>query len=442
MTTISKKKRVAVVGAGISGLVATYCLKNGLDTNFSRQEALPEFDVALYEREPRIGGHTATIDVELDGRDYAIDTGFIVYNDWTYPNFIRLMEKLNVQSQPTPMSFSVSCEKTGLEYAGSNYNTLFAQRRNIFNLKYLQMLKDIVRFNKESISDVESGRVDPETTLGDYLSVNRYSQYFIDKYLVPMGAAIWSSGLAAMHDFPLVFFVRFFKNHGLLSIKDRPQWRTLVGGSRSYLAPLTKSFENDIYCNSTIKTIERRDSKVFVTLANGEIEAFDALVMATHSDQALRLLADSSVREREILGALPYQDNDVVLHLDATRLPSRELAWSSWNYRLGNSGEDSEAKLTYDMNILQNIRSEHTFCVSLNQTDQIEPSKILGEYRYAHPVFTLAGIKAQQRWKELAGDNNTWFCGAYWRNGFHEDGVVSALKAVESIYAHVESMNA
>ena len=428
------KKRIAIIGSGVSGLVSAYCLKNGLNADFQRDPNIPQFDVTLFEAEDRVGGHTATIDVELDNEHYAIDTGFIVYNDWTYPNFIRLMDRLGVQSQPTSMSFSVSCETTGLEYAGSNYNTLFAQRRNLFRPAYLKMLTDIVRFNKESIADVEAGSLPPQTSLGEYLDSRGYSEFFIDKYLVPMGAAIWSSGLQDMLEFPLIFFVKFFKNHGLLSIKERPQWRTLIGGSRSYISPLTESFRDSIRLSTDIVSLDRHNDNVHVRLAGGEIQRFDGVVIATHSDQALTLLEQPTRAEREILSAIPYQDNDVVLHTDARLLPQRKLAWSSWNYRIKRSqGGDDVAQLTYAMNILQNLRAKHNFCVSLNQTEAIDPDKIIGRYNYAHPVFTVEGIAAQERWGEVAGVKNTWFCGAYWRNGFHEDGVVSGMRAARAI---------
>lgn len=427
------KKRIAVIGSGVSGLVSAYSLKNGLDANFRPDGSIPKFDVTVFEAENRLGGHTATIDVELDNEQFAIDTGFIVYNDWTYPNFIRLMEKLGIKSQPTAMSFSVHCENTGLEYAGSNYNTLFAQRRNLFRPAYIKMLADIVRFNKESIADVEAGQLAPQTSLGEYLDSRGYSEFFIDKYLVPMGAAIWSSGIEDMRKFPLIFFVKFFKNHGLLSIKERPQWRTLIGGSKTYIEPLTESFRDSIRLSADIASIDRHEGDIHVRLKGGEIQRFDGVVIATHSDQALNLLEQPTKAEREVLSAIPYQDNDVVLHTDSSLLPKRKLAWSAWNYRIRRVQGADVAQLTYAMNILQNLQTKHDFCVSLNQTDAIDPDKILGRYSYAHPVFTVEGMAAQKRWHEISGPKNTWFSGAYWRNGFHEDGVVSGMWAAQSI---------
>lgn len=415
--------KIAIIGSGISGLTSAYYLS-------------AEHQVTVFEAAARIGGHTATIDVQYEGMPYAVDTGFIVYNDWTYPNFIALLNKLNVATRPTEMSFSVSCEQSGLEYAGSSINSLFADRRNLFKPAYLKMLRDIMRFNREAVADLEAGRISSGATLGEYLARRGYGDLFKNKYLVPMGAAIWSAGTDEMLEFPLLFFVRFFKNHGLLSVKNRPQWHTIVGGSASYLEPLTAPFKDSIYTDVNISNIERSENDVTISYQRGQekpaTEVFDALVVATHSDQALLLLKDPLPEESDILGAIPYQSNDVVLHTDYSLLPQRKLAWSSWNYRLPNTAEPV-AKLTYNMNILQGINAPCTFCVSLNQTDSIDPQKILGQYNYSHPVFTLTGMQAQRRWNEIAGQRRTWYCGAYWGNGFHEDGVSSALKVVESI---------
>lgn len=408
--------KIAIIGSGISGLTCAYLLNR-------------QHDITVFESDSRIGGHTHTVDVEVDGERQAVDTGFIVFNDWTYPNFIRLLDTLGVASQPTEMSFSVHDPKTGTEYNGNNLNSLFAQRSNLVSPPFWRMLRDILRFNKAVLSDLEQQRIAPDTTLGHYLTAHGYGQRFIDHYIVPMGSAIWSMSLADMLDFPLQFFVRFFKNHGLLSVNNRPQWRVISGGSRSYLAPLTASFKDRIRLNSPVLDVRREHDQVWVHSPSG-VEAFDRVVFACHSDQALKMLSDASEAEREILGALRYAENDVVLHTDTALLPDRPLAWASWNYRLGGD-PDQPAAVTYCMNILQGLDSPHTYCVSLNQTSRIRVSKILGRYRYAHPQFSLAGIAAQQRWSELAGAQNTYFCGAYWGNGFHEDGVVSALRVAE-----------
>ena len=413
--------KIAIVGTGISGLTAAYLLHK-------------DHDITVIERETSIGGHTATIDVQHNGVDYAIDTGFIVYNDWTYPNFIKLMDELDVRSHATQMSFSVSCERTGLEYGGHNLNTLFAQRSNLFKPGYLKMLADIVRFNKESINDLESGRIAAGTTLGQYLKRNNYSKQFADHYLIPMGSAIWSASTDVMFDFPLLFFVRFFKNHGLLSINDRPQWRVITGGSREYLGPITKGFEDRIRTRCAVTSVKRSGTGVTLTLENADQCQFDQVILACHSDQALSMLQDPSDTEQEVLGAIAYQDNDVVLHTDHTLLPNKKLAWSSWNYWLREQQQE-RAVLTYNMNILQGLSAPVTFCVTLNTTQSIDPGKILGQFQYAHPVFTLESIAAAERWEEINGVNNTWFCGAYWANGFHEDGVRSGLRVAKALGA-------
>ncbi|WP_191602213.1 NAD(P)/FAD-dependent oxidoreductase [Marinomonas algicola] len=411
--------KIAIIGTGISGLSAAYHLSQS-------------HDITLFESADRIGGHTATIDVDYQGKKYAIDTGFIVYNDWTYPKFIELMTALNVESSATEMSFSVSCEYSGLEYGGNNLDTLFAQRKNLFNLPYLRMLKDIVSFNKSAIEDLESGRLDESTTLGEYLKKQGYGKLFASHYLIPMGSAIWSSTLAEMLDFPLVFFVRFFKNHGLLSVNNRPQWRVIKGGSRAYLEPLTAGFKDRIKLNTRIKQVVRNNDGVEIYFDDQSHDVFDQIVFACHSDQALSLLNDPSAEETRILSAMPYRMNEVVLHTDDSILPKAKKAWSSWNYHLG---EDSNrpATLSYNMNILQGIESNTTFVVTLNDDGNIAADKVIGRYHYAHPVFTLEGIAAQGRWSDINGVNKTWFCGAYWRNGFHEDGCMSGIRVAEKI---------
>ncbi len=405
--------KIAIIGSGIAGLTSAYLLNR-------------RHDITVFEANDWIGGHTHTVDVEVKGQRYAVDTGFIVFNDWTYPNFIRLLSQLGVGFKDTEMSFSVSDPLSGVEYNGHNLNTLFAQRRNLVSPKFIGMVRDILRFNREALNDLNNQRIDADMTLGDYLKANGYSERFIQHYIVPMGAAIWSMSLNDMLGFPLQFFVRFFKNHGLLSVSDRPQWCVIEGGSSSYVAPLTESFKQHIRLNCAVTRVERDADGVIVHSAAGS-ERFDKVVFACHSDQALALLAAPTSTEQAILGALPYADNDVVLHTDTRLLPKRPLAWASWNYRLGGP-VDQPAAVTYDMNILQGIQSDTTFCVSLNQTAAIDPSKILARYTYAHPQYSLAGMAAQARWEELLGANHSYFCGAYWANGFHEDGVVSALR--------------
>lgn len=405
--------KIAIIGSGIAGLTSAYLLNR-------------RHDIRVFEASDWIGGHTHTVDVEVGGQHYAVDTGFIVFNDWTYPNFIRLLKQLGVGFKDTEMSFSVSDPRSGVEYNGHNLNSLFAQRRNLISPKFWGMVRDILRFNREALDDLNNQRIAANVTLGDYLRSNGYSERFTQHYIVPMGAAIWSMSLHDMLGFPLQFFVRFFKNHGLLSVSDRPQWCVIEGGSSSYVAPLTESFKQHIRLNCAVSRVERDGEGVTVHSAAGS-ERFDKVIFACHSDQALALLAEPTRIEKEILGALPYADNDVVLHTDTRLLPQRPLAWASWNYRLGGPASQSAA-VTYDMNILQGIQSDTTVCVSLNQTAAIDPSKILARYTYAHPQYSLAGMAAQARWEELLGLNHSYFCGAYWANGFHEDGVVSALR--------------
>ncbi len=405
--------KIAIIGSGIAGLTSAYLLQR-------------EHEITVFEAQDWIGGHTHTVPVRLDGREYAVDTGFIVFNDWTYPNFIQLLQQLGVGFKPTEMSFAVSDPDTGVEYNGHDLNSLFAQRSNLLSPRFWGMIRDILRFNKEALSDLEQGRIAADTTLGQYLSQNGYGQRFIEHYIVPMGAAIWSMSLADMLGFPLQFFVRFFKNHGLLSVSNRPQWYVIEGGSSAYVAPLTRGFAERIRLNCPVSRVERDELGVTLQSPAGR-ERFDAVIFACHSDQALQLLAEPSASEAEILGALRYADNDVVLHTDTRVLPKRRLAWASWNYRLGGPTRQPAA-VTYNMNILQGIESEHTFCVSLNQTDAIDPDKILARFSYAHPQYSLAASAAQLRGEELQGRQHSYFCGAYWANGFHEDGVVSALR--------------
>ncbi|AHZ71533.1 amine oxidase [Pseudomonas mandelii JR-1] len=408
---------IAIIGSGISGLTSAYLLNR-------------RHEITLFEASDWIGGHTHTVDVTVDDQRYAVDTGFIVFNDWTYPNFIRLLGQIGVESKPTEMSFSVKDPDSGLEYNGNNLNSLFAQRRNLLSPGFWGMLRDIQRFNKEAQRDLAEGRIAADTTLDDYLKNGRYGERFILHYIVPMGAAIWSMSMADMLGFPLQSFVRFFKNHGLLSISNRPQWRVIEGGSSAYIEPLTATFKQNIRLNCPVTRVERDEQGVIIHSAAGS-ERFDKVVFACHSDQALQLLAKPSDAEQSILSALPYADNEVVLHTDTRLLPTRKLAWASWNYRLGGPGH-TRATVTYDMNILQGIQSDTTFCVSLNQSAGISPFKVLAKYTYAHPQFSLAAVAAQSRWEELDGAQHTYYCGAYWANGFHEDGVVSALRVARS----------
>ncbi|WP_440889968.1 NAD(P)/FAD-dependent oxidoreductase [Vibrio sp. WZ-1] len=425
---IAGKKKVAIVGTGISGLTCGYYLHK-------------EHDVTLFEANDYIGGHTATVDVSLNGKAYAIDTGFIVYNDRTYPNFIKMMKEVGVEGIPTQMSFSVRNDGNSLEYNGHTVSTLFAQKRNWANPKFYRFIFEILRFNKlaKRFANEQSSN---SQTLGDFLDDHNFSAFFTDNYVLPMGAAIWSSTLADMRAFPLMFFLRFFLNHGLLDITNRPQWYVIKGGSRSYISPLTKGFAERIHLNSPVEKVIRTDNGVGIEV-HGETHWFDDVIFACHSDQAMRMLGDISSTEQEILGDMAYQANEVVLHTDIGLLPKRKAAWAAWNYLLDGSQEEQERlpSLTYNMNILQHIQSEHTFCVTLNSAKKINPNKILRSFTYHHPVFTTESIAAQQRKDEVQDKQSTWFCGAYWYNGFHEDGVRSALDVVQGLEEKYREQN-
>ncbi|HSA65237.1 MAG TPA: FAD-dependent oxidoreductase [Nitrospira sp.] len=407
--------RIAIVGTGISGMVAAYLLH--------RDHAITVFEAADY-----VGGHTNTLDVTLDGHTYAIDTGFIVFNDWTYPNFIRLLDRLGVESQPSDMSFSVRCERTGLEYNGTSLNALFAQRRNFLRPSFHRMILDILRFNRESLSLLDGP--EPGPSLGDYLERGRYSREFIEQYIAPMGSAIWSAGPGAIREFPARYLVQFFKNHGMLSVNGRPQWRVIKGGSQRYAERLIEPFRSRILVKSPVESIARFPDYVEIRakiegLAH-RVMCFDHVIIASHSDQALTMLADPSPVEKGILSAIPYQDNEAVLHTDPSLLPRCRLAWAAWNYHLLPVQPD-RAVVTYHMNRLQRLVAPQEFCVTLNHTEAIAPEKILRRIRYQHPVYSRETVAAQRRHAEISGVNRTSYCGAYWGFGFHEDGVNSAL---------------
>ena len=407
--------KIAVIGTGIAGNVAAWHL-------------CKEHEITVFEAGKHVGGHTHTHDIIHNGKQYAIDTGFIVFNDWTYPNFIALLDELGVDSQPTNMGFSSRCETTGIEYNGSSLNQLFAQRRNLFRPSFHGMIRDILRFNRESRELIDAN--DETLSLGRYLEDNHYGRLFIDNYIIPMGAAIWSTDPQLMLAFPACYFVRFFANHGLLNIKERPQWRVIKGGSREYVKRLVAPFRDRIRLNQAVASVKRLPTHVEVTMAGGVTECFDQLFIATHSNQALDLLADPSEQEQSILGAIPYQKNDVVLHTDISLLPKQRRTWAAWNY-LRRKDDSQRVSVTYNMNMLQGLQAADTFCVTLNDTNNIDPDRIIRHMQYDHPVYTGAGIAAQQRHREIDGQRRTWYCGAYWRSGFHEDGVVSALNALQ-----------
>jgi uncharacterized protein len=406
--------KIAIIGSGIAGNTIAYHLNK-------------THDITVFEAGSHIGGHTHTHDIVHEGQHYSVDTGFIVFNDRTYPNFISLLNELDVAWQPSNMSFSVHCERTGFEYNGTSLNSLFAQRRNLFKPSFYKMIAEIMRFNQASLELLAKG---PEIKLGDYLANNGYSQRFIDYYIIPMGSAIWSTEARQMLAFPARFFVRFFHHHGMLTLNNRPEWRVIKGGSARYAEALTASFKDRIRLNTPIAQVRRLKRSVRITPANGAEESFDWVIFACHSDQALGMLSDASDTEKEILGAIPYQENTVYLHTDVTMLPKRKLAWAAWNYHVTAAPTDRVA-VTYNMNILQGLRSKSPILVTLNHTQHINPAHVIKRLTYHHPVYTTEGTNAQSRHQEISGVNRTAYCGAYWRNGFHEDGVVSALTALE-----------
>ena len=406
------KQRIAIVGSGIAGLTAAHLLSR-------------KHDITVFEANDYIGGHTHTVPVEMDSRQYEIDTGFIVCNDRNYPNFLKFMDQLGVDLQPTEMSFSVRNDSENLEYNGHNLNTLFAQRTNLLRPRFIRLVTDILKFNKASKLAVEQEQID-QITLDEFLAQQNLSESLRSNYLLPMVAAIWSCSVEQAGQFPLAFFLRFFLNHGLLDIKNRPQWYVLKGGSHAYIKPMTASFKDRIRLNTAVRSVKRSEDSVEIT-TDTSTESFDEVVFACHSDQALALLGDATPGEREILGAMAYQDNSVILHTDAGLMPRRKLAWASWNFLAGENAAHELPLVTYSMNILQGVESSKPFLVSLNAKHKIDPDKVLQEFVYAHPVYSTESNAAQNRREEICGHNRTHFCGAYWYNGFHEDGVRSAL---------------
>ena len=396
--------KIAVIGSGIAGLTSAYLLAKN-------------HEVTVYESNDYLGGHTHTHLIEVGGKQVWVDTGFIVYNDRTYPNFLRLLQQLGCAGSPTEMSFSVS--RAGLEYNGHSINTLFAQRSNLLNFNFLRMLRDILRFNK----DAQTIKSDDKRSLGEYLSDEGYSQTFQEDYLVPMSAAIWSTGDSKVREFPIFPLSRFFVNHGLVSLKNRPQWRVVVGGSHRYVKALESQI-GEVMLSTHVERIQRRGDHVLVT-AGGQKDQYDEVVIAVHSDHALNLLDDPSDKELEIFSAMDYSSNKVTLHTDISLMPQRKLAWASWNYHTRKQTE--KATLTYNMNILSHIETEEQVLVTLNDEGNINPDKIIKTVCYEHPVFNHGMLASQKRHGEISGVNRTHYCGAYWHYGFHEDGVVSAL---------------
>ena len=407
--------RVAIIGSGIAAMTVAHRLRELCD-------------LTIFEANDYAGGHTATVDVDWQGSQFAIDTGFIVFNDWTYPNFIALLAELGVPWQYSNMSFSLRCERTGLEYNGTSVNSLFAQRRNLLSLRFWRMIADILRFNASATELLHQPAAD-ETLLA-YLTRCHYSSTFRDRYIVPMGKAIWSATESNMLNFPARFFVEFFDKHGFLNVNNRPVWRTVTGGSREYARRLLAPLRDRLRLNSKVVRVERDIGTVSLRTTSGDVGQFDYVVFACHSDQALTLLAKPTAAERAVLGAMDYQANDAILHTDASLLPRQPRARAAWNYHALAIPQDRVA-LTYDMNVLQNLTAPVRFLLTLNRAADIDPGRVLHRFTYHHPVYTPQAVHAQGRRAEISGHNRSFYCGAYWRYGFHEDGVVSALWAVE-----------
>ena len=403
--------KVAVIGSGISGNTLAYLLNKN-------------HDVTLYEKDKRIGGHSHTHEMVINNKKVNVDTGFIVFNKKTYPLFTSLLDNLGVKYENSNMSFSVFSKENNFEYNGTTLNSLFSQRRNLLSPRFLKMILEILRFNKESVK-LKSKTI----LLKQYLKSNNYSAYFCKNYILPMGAAIWSSDIKTILNFPAHFFINFFKNHGMLSVTNRPQWLTIKGGSQEYVKKLTSGFKNKIRLNSKIKNIVRYKSYVVIE-DNKSKEKFDYVFFACHSDEALEILKKPTADEIKILSSIPYQKNDIILHTDSSIMPQKKLSWAAWNYNI-DSPDDSPITLTYNMNILQNIKTKDTLLVTLNPKLPISKGKVIKQLQYTHPKFSKESVIAQLKNKIISGKNRTFYSGAYWGKGFHEDGVKSAYEAVK-----------
>lgn len=413
MSPPAEARRVAIIGTGIAGLVVAHRLA-------------PHHELTMFEAGDHIGGHTHTHAVERDGRTWAVDTGFIVFNDRTYPNFIALLDELGVPAQPSSMSFSVRCDRTNFEYNGTTLRSLFVQKRNLVRPRFLGMLRDIMRFHARAEADREG--LDDDETVVAWVRRNRLGRAFLEDYLIPLGAAVWSCPPGMFGSFPVRFVLDFMHNHGMLTVNDRPQWRVVRGGSARYVDAITAPFRDRIHIRTPVRSIDRSPDVVRVRTEGAEAD-FDHVVLACHADQALALLADATPAEREVLGAFPYQPNEAVLHTDARALPKRRGAWASWNYRRGpNHDPRNPVGVTYNMNILQSLETgPEPFCVTLNPGSTLAEDRVIKRLEYHHPGYGPDRSRAQARHGELIGPNRTSFCGAYWGYGFHEDGVRSGL---------------
>ncbi len=405
--------KIAVIGTGISGLTTALLLNR-------------RHDITVFESNNYIGGHTNTIFVKDHGQTLPVDTGFIVFNETNYPNLCQLFDRLGVESRDSDMSFSVHCEKTGLEYNGTSLNGIFSQRRNLLRPGFWFMLRDILRFHDDAKVSLDCC-LDDQVTVADYVNNMNYSNGFVENYLVPLGASLWSCPASRFREFPMRFVIEFMANHHMLQVNQRPIWKTVVGGSSSYIGPLTAPYKDSIRISTPVKQISRQLSSVKLTLRDGGGEEFDEVVIATHANHALQLLENPQTEENEMLGHFEYQLNDVVLHTDTRLLPKSRNAWASWNYRIPESATDV-GMVTYNMNMLQGLSSKDTYCVSLNQTADIDPERIIYRITYQHPQFSTGRDQVQKDHERLIRNNRISYCGAYWGFGFHEDGISSALR--------------
>ena len=405
--------KIAIVGSGISGNSLAYTLSK-------------EHDITLFEKNNRLGGHSHTHEIISQGKKINVDTGFIVFNKKTYPLFTKLLDELNVHYEKSDMSFSVFSKDRNFEYNGTTLNTLFSQRKNIFNYKFIKMIYEIIKFNKVALTLLSAKT---EISLETFLRQNNFSDYFCKNYILPMGSAIWSSNINSMLKFPAVFFVKFFNNHGMLNINDRPQWLTVTNGSKEYVEKLTASIKKNIRLNCPVRAVKRNKDSVEITSSDGN-EIFDYIFFACHSDEALKLISDPSAQEKEVLSSIPYSKNEVTLHTDESIMPNNKLTWAAWNYNI-DSTNDMPIALTYNMNILQNLKTQQTILVTLNDNGNINPEKVLKKINYDHPLFSLKSVEAQKNYGIISGVNRTGYAGAYWGNGFHEDGISSAYNAIK-----------
>ncbi|SER89466.1 NAD(P)/FAD-dependent oxidoreductase [Salisediminibacterium halotolerans] len=417
------QRKIAVIGAGVSGIVASHILQR-------------KYEVHLFEKNDYLGGHTNTI-VIPDGPDQGtpVDTGFIVLNDRTYPLFNQFLNQLNVSTRKSEMSFSYFDKRDGFQYKGTNLNSLFAQRKNLLSPSFYKMLSGIKKFSKQALFDLEHDRFQGET-LGEYIEKIGINEQGKNRFLIPMGGAIWSSSNRDILDYPAQSFVRFFKNHGLLSFKDIPQWQTVIGGSHAYVHAFRQQFNGQIHLQAEIENVRRNEEHVILRMADGSEQLFDDVILAAHADQSLNLLADATAEEKKWLGTWSYSENHTILHTDTSVLPSLRRAWASWNYVRDHQASAPDAKpvsVSYYMNLLQGLKTAHDYCVTLNGAEAISPEKVIKEIRYRHPVYTAEAIRSQEELPKLNGKNNTYFCGSYFGYGFHEDGVRSGVEVARKM---------